>query len=250
VGRTTLFHKPGDYAAFEAVLRQAKDWQPMRLLAYCLMPNHWHLLLWPHGDGELSEFLRWLTLTHTQRWHAHHHSAGSGPIYQGRFKSFPVQEDEHLLRVCRYVERNGLRAGLAERAEGWALVEPVATAAGAVGGVAGRGAALGERGANGGGGGGVTAFGGAWQPVWGSGVGGGTQQGAAEAAGTAEASEPGAARPEAPGREPPGVRRWPAQAASPYGRRGLVLPNGSWWEILQMPPERLPQQLSALNPAA
>jgi len=83
------------------------------------MPNHWHLVLWPHHDGDLSEFLRWLTVTHTQRWHAHHHTSGTGPLYQGRFKSFPIQADEHLLAVCRYVERNPLRAGLVEEVESW-----------------------------------------------------------------------------------------------------------------------------------
>jgi putative transposase len=119
VGRATLLHKDGDYAAFENVLRQAQDWQPIRLLAYCLMPNHWHLVLWPEGNGDLSEFLRWLTVTHTQRYHAHYHSAGTGPVYQGRFKSFPIQEDDHLLTVLRYVERNALRAGLVARAEDW-----------------------------------------------------------------------------------------------------------------------------------
>lgn len=91
----------------------------MRLLAYCLMPNHFHLVLWPHHDGDLSDFLHWLTLTHTMRWHAHYHSGGTGPLYQGRFKSFPVQEDEHLFTVCRYVERNPLRANLVPRAEAW-----------------------------------------------------------------------------------------------------------------------------------
>jgi putative transposase len=91
----------------------------MRLLAYCVMPNHFHLLLWPRGDGDLCQFMQWLTLTHTQRWHAHHHTAGSGHLYQGRFKSFPVQSDDHFLTVCRYVERNALRAGLAAGAEDW-----------------------------------------------------------------------------------------------------------------------------------
>ena len=83
------------------------------------MPNHFHLVVRPSGDGDLSRFMRWLTMTHTQRWHAHHHSAGSGHLYQGRFKSFPVQSDEHFYTVCRYVERNALRAGLVERAEQW-----------------------------------------------------------------------------------------------------------------------------------
>ena len=75
--------------------------------------------LWPRDDGELSEVMRWITVTHTQRWHAHRHSSGSGPVYQGRFKSFPVQTDEHFLTVARYVERNAVRAGLVGRAEYW-----------------------------------------------------------------------------------------------------------------------------------
>src|SRR5579884_860543 len=119
VGRATVFHKDGDYAAFERVLRQAKDKLPMRLLAFCLMPNHFHLVLWPYQDGDLSDFLHWLTLTHTMRWHAHYHSGGTGPLYQGRFKAFPVQQDDHLITVCRYVERNPLRAQLVPWAEEW-----------------------------------------------------------------------------------------------------------------------------------
>ena len=119
VGRATLFGKDADYLAFENILREALAWQPMRVLAYCVMPNHWHLVLWPRRDGELSEYMRWLSVTHTQRWHAHHKTAGTGPVYQGRFKSFPIQEDEHFLTVCRYVERNALRAKRVERAESW-----------------------------------------------------------------------------------------------------------------------------------
>ena len=119
VGRLQLFDKPADYAAFENILAEAHAQTRIRIAAYCLMPNHWHLLLWPRHDGELSEVLRWITVTHTQRWHAHHHSAGTGPVYQGRFKSFPVQTDEHFLTVARYVERNALRAKLADRAEDW-----------------------------------------------------------------------------------------------------------------------------------
>jgi len=83
------------------------------------MPNHWHLVVWPRQDGELSEFAGWLTLTHTQRWHAHRQSAGSGHVYQGRFKSFPIQDDDHFYAVARYVERNALRANLVGRAEQW-----------------------------------------------------------------------------------------------------------------------------------
>lgn len=118
-GRMTIFRDDGDYAAFEEVLLQAVEKSKTRLLSYCLMPNHWHLLVWPRKDGELSRFLGWLTLTHTQRWHANRQSAGSGHLYQGRFKSFPIQEDEHFYTAARYVERNALRANLARRAEQW-----------------------------------------------------------------------------------------------------------------------------------
>jgi putative transposase len=117
--RLTIFDDDADYEAFERVLVQAVERAKTRLLAYCLMPNHWHLVVWPRQDGELSRFVGWLTLTHTQRWHAHRHSAGCGHVYQGRFKSFPIQEDAHFYSVARYVERNALRANLARAAEQW-----------------------------------------------------------------------------------------------------------------------------------
>ncbi len=119
-GRLPIFHKDSDYEAFLGVLAETQQHVPgMRLLSYCLMPNHWHLVLWPTKDGELSDFMHWLTLTHTQRWHAHYQNIGGGHLYQGRFKSFPVQTDEHYLTLCRYVERNARRANLVRRAEKW-----------------------------------------------------------------------------------------------------------------------------------
>ena len=118
-GRGTLFEKEADYDSFERILAQAWERLPTRIACYGLMPNHWHMVLWPREDGELSEFMRWLTVTHAQRCHAHRHTAGTGPVYQGRFKSFPVQEDRHFLTVCRYVERNALRANLVARAQDW-----------------------------------------------------------------------------------------------------------------------------------
>lgn len=117
--RMTIFDQDGDYEAFEKVLIEAVERTETRLLAYCVMPNHWHLLVWPRQDGELSRFVGWLTLTHTRRWHAHRRSTGSGHVYQGRFKSFPIQADEHYFTVARYVERNAMRAGLVRRAEQW-----------------------------------------------------------------------------------------------------------------------------------
>lgn len=119
VGRATIFEKPGDYAAFEKILGQAWDRLGMGILSFTLMPNHWHLVVKPLKNGALSTYLQWLTVTHVRRWHAHHHSAGTGPIYQGRFKSFPIQENDHFLTVCRYVERNALRANLVHHAQHW-----------------------------------------------------------------------------------------------------------------------------------
>jgi len=119
VGRLPLFETAGDYAAFEQILEEAHARSRIRITAYCLMPNHWHLLLWPRQEGELSEVLRWVSVTHTQRWHAHRKSSGTGPVYQGRFKSFAVQTDVHFLTVARYVERNALRAKRVDRAEAW-----------------------------------------------------------------------------------------------------------------------------------
>jgi putative transposase len=119
--RMKLFEKEEDYAAFERVLEEAHAREPLRLLAYCVMPNHWHMVVWPKRgtDKQVSEFFRWLTVTHTQRWHAHYHTAGTGHLYQGRFKSFPVESDDHLYTVLRYVERNSVRANLIDQAEAW-----------------------------------------------------------------------------------------------------------------------------------
>jgi putative transposase len=119
VARLPLFRKHGDYEAFERVLALAMKEHPTRLLAYCIMPNHWHMVLWPRADGELTAFLRWLTLTHSMRWHTHYHTSGTGHLYQGRFRSFPIEADDHLYTVLRYVERNALRANLVRRAENW-----------------------------------------------------------------------------------------------------------------------------------
>ncbi len=117
--RVQIFDTPDDYILFESILVEAKEKVDMRILAYCIMPNHWHLILQPRSDGDLSRFMQWLTLTHTQRWHVVKETIGAGHLYQGRYKAFPVQTDEYFLWACRYVERNALRAKLVKRAEHW-----------------------------------------------------------------------------------------------------------------------------------
>lgn len=114
-----LFETPEDYTAFLRVLQEARVRRPMRIIAYCLMVNHWHLLLWPFLDGDLSRFMHWLTGTHASRWRRAHHSTGEGAVYQSRFDAIPVCDDMHLLNVWRYIERNPLAAKQVLRAEDW-----------------------------------------------------------------------------------------------------------------------------------
>ena len=117
--RLIIFSKDKDFEAFEKILEEAKEKYEMRILAYCLMPNHWHFVLNPKEDGDLNLFMQWLTLTHTQRWHVHCHSVGYGHLYQGRYKSFLIQNEQYLLTVCKYVESNAFRAKLSNKAENW-----------------------------------------------------------------------------------------------------------------------------------
>ena len=114
-----LFKKENDYQAFETIIEEAKDSYPIQIFSYQIMPNHWHFCLCPKNDGDMTRFIQWLTLTHTQRWHAFYRSMGAGHLYQGRYKSFLIQKDNYFLQLCRYIESNALRAKLVQRAEDW-----------------------------------------------------------------------------------------------------------------------------------
>ncbi|REK18985.1 MAG: hypothetical protein DWQ37_02670 [Planctomycetota bacterium] len=118
-GRMRLFHKPEDYQAFERVLAEGLERYPLDLLAYCVMPNHWHLVARPHTVEALGRWLGWVGVTHVRRHHEHYRRRGGGHLYQGRYKSFPVSSDEHFLTLCQYVEANPRRAKLVDRAERW-----------------------------------------------------------------------------------------------------------------------------------
>ena len=117
--RIPIFDKKSAYQLFEGVLLEARERHDMRILAYCIMPNHWHLLLYPKSDGDLSKFMCWLTMTHTQRWHAQHKTIGSGHLYQGRYKSCIVEKESYFYTLMRYIEQNALRAKLVRRSENW-----------------------------------------------------------------------------------------------------------------------------------
>lgn len=118
-GRARIFNSDKDYAHFESLLLEAVELIGMRLLAYTIMPNHFHLVLYPLHDKDMSEFMRWLTTTHVRQRRVLTKSIGHGHLYQGTYKSFPIEADHHLTTVIRYVEQNPLRAKLVKRAELW-----------------------------------------------------------------------------------------------------------------------------------
>ncbi len=116
--RDRVFFNDRDYVEFIRLLETPDDRIDMRVSAYCLMPNHIHLVLWPREDGDLSRWMQRLLTSHVRRHHMRHGT--SGHVWQGRFKGFPIQDDSHLLTVLRYVERNPVRGGLVQKAADWA----------------------------------------------------------------------------------------------------------------------------------
>jgi putative transposase len=118
-GRRTIFETDADYSDFEYLLREMKEVCDIRVLAYVVMPNHWHMLLYPRHDGDLGRSLRWLSTSHVRRHHERKGTVGEGHLYQGRYKSFLVKDDNHLLTVLKYIERNPVRARLCEFPEQW-----------------------------------------------------------------------------------------------------------------------------------
>ena len=117
--RMRIFRKPADYLAFMRLMEEARQRTGMRILAFCLMPNHWHMALWPRKAKDLSAFVGWLSNTHVRRWRQHPRNLGKGHLYQGRFKSFPAQSGKRLYELLRYVEGNARRAQLTAAAEAW-----------------------------------------------------------------------------------------------------------------------------------
>ena len=115
--QSQLFHDRADYVAFLWLMAEANDRVPLPIIGGCVMPNHVHLLVRPENDADIAQWTHWLFTTHARRHHKKY--ASSGRVWQGRFKAFVIQDDDHLLTVLRYVERNAVRANLTGRAEAW-----------------------------------------------------------------------------------------------------------------------------------
>jgi putative transposase len=117
--RLVLFTQPADYRAFLSILSQALEQHPVRLIAYSVMPDHWHLVMGQTDPATLSRCLHWVTSTHATRLNRQSASIGENPVYQGRFTVVEIPAVGDLVRVCRYVERNALQAGLVRQAQHW-----------------------------------------------------------------------------------------------------------------------------------
>jgi putative transposase len=115
--RETVFRAPREFDAFIHLMNRAQARVHIDVLAVCLMPNHFHMVVRPDAAGDLADWFHWLLTSHA--WQHHKKGNSSGRIWTGRFKAFPVQDDCYLRTVVRYVERNALRAKLVARAESW-----------------------------------------------------------------------------------------------------------------------------------
>lgn len=118
--RRALFTESRDFEAFLGLMSWAKERCPINILGYCLMPNHWHLVLSPGNAGSLSRYLHRVCTTHAVRLRWATGSVGNGHVYQQRYHASLVDSERYYFHVLRYVEANALRAGLVERAEDWA----------------------------------------------------------------------------------------------------------------------------------
>ena len=119
VMRLEIFDKASEYQQFQELLEKSLEETDMQLLAYVIMSNHWHLLLYPKKDGDLGRFMHHLTNAHTRKVKSQTKTIGTGPLYQGRYKSFVIQDDTHLLTVLKYIERNPVRAGVVKKVQDW-----------------------------------------------------------------------------------------------------------------------------------
>lgn len=116
-GQSEVFHGSSDYETFLEIVKEAKDRYAVNVLAYCLMPNHFHMAVKPEKGEHLSKWMQWIMTSHVRKYHRYYGS--NGHVWQGRYKSFLIQRDNHLLTVLRYIEGNPVRAGIVDSAKDW-----------------------------------------------------------------------------------------------------------------------------------
>lgn len=117
--RRVIYPDPADYRAFLHLVKSGSPRFRVRVHGYCLMPNHFHLVLEPLRDRALSAYMQWVTGCYSCYLRARTGTVGSGHVFQRRFWSAAIRDDLHFLTVLRYVEANPLRAGLVTCGEDW-----------------------------------------------------------------------------------------------------------------------------------
>lgn len=115
--RMKIFYEDEDYQEFIELIEKYTKEINVRLMSYCIMPNHFHFVLRPKVGKDMSEWMRRVLTAQVRNYHKRHLT--NGHLWQGRYKSFPIQKNEYLETVLRYVERNALRANLVKKAEDW-----------------------------------------------------------------------------------------------------------------------------------
>ncbi len=114
-----LYQDFGEYLAYVRLMAWGLKHSPIELFAFCLMPNHLHLLLRTPGESDMSDFMHRLTMTHALRLRGWRGTRGRGAVYQSRFRASLVATDSYFYRALRYVERNPVRAKFVDRVEDW-----------------------------------------------------------------------------------------------------------------------------------
>lgn len=117
--RWKIFKSPKNFNAVIQSLVETLEEYPIDIFSFCIMSNHWHFAVRPKENGDMGQFFGKFTQKVTQRWHAAHKTTGSGHLFQGRFKSFLVEQDSYFLQLMKYIEANALRAKLVGKAEDW-----------------------------------------------------------------------------------------------------------------------------------
>ena len=113
-----VFGSKANRQLFVEAMSQVQQRVPVRIVSYCILKDHWHILLWMNRVPRLSEFMKRLLVMHSQRWHSIHNSLGGGTLYTGRYKSFPVQKS-HCCSVMRFIESHPVRSGEVDNPLDW-----------------------------------------------------------------------------------------------------------------------------------
>ena len=115
--RKQIFNKPADYLVILSIIRKYREKCRISITNYCLMPNHLHLLVFIEEGGDLSKFMKMILQVYANYHRKEYNSAGF--LYQNRFKSLLIEKGSYLMECARYIERNPLRAGLADNISSW-----------------------------------------------------------------------------------------------------------------------------------